>query len=357
MNEPTAPTRRAVVQIGAWPPPIGGVAIYVRRLSLLLRDNGWCVTVIDMFGEPKKFPPGIDGSVLQGSRARQAAHVAWRLARVPRDTLIHIHVAAFRSVRFLFPLLPPLFRRRRVILSIHGGPFTDWSKQLAPRGRKSLRRVLASAELVVVVNEEQREELIDHVHVPREHVRLVPAFLLERGVESAALPELPPGDAPLAVVSGIGEPLYWWEGLLDAVERLGPKLRWALSAYNQSVPGYFDEVERRAAELSNVILVHDLDTPVFQTLLATCDLFVRPTLADGDSIALREALAAGKPVVASDAVRRPDGVTLFRSKDVDDLVRAVSEAAERPSVHEPGAAADFSEEILSVYAELTERAR
>lgn len=357
MDEPTAPARLAVIQIGAWPPPIGGVAMYVRRLSLLLRDRGWRVTVIDVSGEPKAFPPGIDGTVLEGPRARQAIGIAWRLARTPRDALVHIHVSAFNSIRFLLPLLPALFRLRQVILSIYDGRFTDWSKQLAPRRRESLRRTLAAADLVVVVSEEQREAVVDHVRVPRERVRLVPPFLLEREVAPAALPDLPPGDAPLALVSGIGEPLYWWEGLLDAVERLGPRLRWALTAYTAFDPGYFDEVERRAAKLPNVALLRNLETPQFQSLLARCDLFVRPTLVDGDSVTLREALAAGKPVVASDAVRRPDGVTLFRSQDVDDLVRAVAEAADHGSVRKPGAAADFSEEILSVYAEVIGRRR
>lgn len=354
---PAGSGRGAVVHIGAWPLPIGGVTTYVRRLSLLLADHGWRVSVIDVSGEPKAFPPGIEGTVLQGSRARQAIGSVWRLARTPRHVLVHIHVSDFNSVRFLVPLLPALFRFRRVILSIYGGPFADWSKQLAPRRRESLRRILAAADLVVVVSEEQRRAVVDHVRVPGERVRLVPPFLREPEAEPAALPDLPPGDAPLALVSGVGESLYWWEGLLDAAERLGPKVRWVLTTYMKFVPGYFEEVERRAAALPNVALFRNLDAPQFQSLLGRCDLFVRPTLVDGDSITLREALAAGKPVVASDAVLRPAGVTLFRSKDVDDLVRAVTEVAERPSVHEPGAATDFSEEILSVYAEMTERAR
>lgn len=282
--KPAASGRGSVVHIGAWPPPIGGVTTYVRRLSLLLRDHGWRVRVIDVSGEPKAFPPGIEGTVLQGSRARQAIASVWRLARTPRDVLVHIHVSAFNSVRLLIPLLPALFRFRRVIVSIYDGRFTDWSKQLAPRRRESLRRMLAAADLVIVVSEEQRRAVVDHVRVPGERVRLVPPFLREPEAEPAALPDLPPGDAPLALASGIGESLYWWEGLLDTAERLGPRLRWVLTTYMTFVPGYFEEVERRAAELPNVALFRDLDAAQFQSLLAGCDLFVRPTLVDGDSL-------------------------------------------------------------------------
>lgn len=341
----------AVVQVGAWPPPIGGVTVHVRRLSLLLRDRGCRVRVIDVSGRPKAFPSGIKGSVLRGPRILQVLGIAAKLARIPRDALVHVHVSALGSVRILLPIAPAIFRHR-LILTIHGGSFTDWSNQMTPRERKTLRRLLDAVNRVVVVNEDQRQALIDRLHVPAERISVVPAFLLEREPEPAPLPDLPPGDAPLALVSGIGVPIYWWEGLLDAVERMGSKLRWALSVYMEYAPGYFDEIQRRAAALPNVALIRDLDPPAFQNLLAHSDLFVRPTLVDGDSVALREALAAGKPVVASDAVPRPAGVTLFRSEDVDDLVRVVTDAVERLDARPPETTTDFSEEILDVYAQV-----
>jgi glycosyltransferase involved in cell wall biosynthesis len=40
-------------------------------------------------------------------------------------------------------------------------------------------------------------------------------------------------------------------------------------------------------------------------------IFLRPTLTDGDALSIREAMAAGVPVLASDVVRRPTGVTVL----------------------------------------------
>ena len=51
--------------------------------------------------------------------------------------------------------------------------------------------------------------------------------------------------------------------------------------------------------------------PLFQKI----DLFLRPTLSDGDSIAVREALYFNVPVVASDSVVRPLGVQIYNSND------------------------------------------
>jgi glycosyltransferase involved in cell wall biosynthesis len=52
-------------------------------------------------------------------------------------------------------------------------------------------------------------------------------------------------------------------------------------------------------------------------IVAACDVFVRPTLADGDAISVREALALGRPVVASDVGARPAGVRLFPAGDAE----------------------------------------
>jgi glycosyltransferase involved in cell wall biosynthesis len=55
----------------------------------------------------------------------------------------------------------------------------------------------------------------------------------------------------------------------------------------------------------------DLTRPQALAIVATSDLFVRPTLADGDAISVREALALGRPVVASDVGTRPRNVSTF----------------------------------------------
>ena len=60
--------------------------------------------------------------------------------------------------------------------------------------------------------------------------------------------------------------------------------------------------------------------------MARFDLMVRPSTTDGDSVAVREALWCGVPVVASDCVRRPPGVIVHRTGDAEDLRAKVSYA-------------------------------
>ncbi|UCG57957.1 MAG: glycosyltransferase [Phycisphaerales bacterium] len=63
------------------------------------------------------------------------------------------------------------------------------------------------------------------------------------------------------------------------------------------------------------------DGPVdFAALMTQCDIVLRPTSSDGDALTVREALYFGIPVIASDAVERPEGTITFENRDIDCLL-------------------------------------
>jgi glycosyltransferase involved in cell wall biosynthesis len=53
------------------------------------------------------------------------------------------------------------------------------------------------------------------------------------------------------------------------------------------------------------------------------DLFIRPTISDGSSVALLEAMWFETKAIASDSVPRPEGVTIFKDRDVDDMTKKI----------------------------------
>ena len=81
------------------------------------------------------------------------------------------------------------------------------------------------------------------------------------------------------------------------------------------------------------------DMPHALTLRATqeCDLLLRTTLYDGDSVSVREALYIGTPVIATDNGMRPDGVHLIPPSDPARLLDAVCDLLiPRPSAPRAG---------------------
>ena len=86
------------------------------------------------------------------------------------------------------------------------------------------------------------------------------------------------------------------------------------------------QAEKRVREAGleeAILLLGDVNHDACLKLMSACDVFLRPTLEDGDSIAVREALLLGVPVVASRAGTRPAGVILFPPGDVEEMVAKV----------------------------------
>lgn len=65
----------------------------------------------------------------------------------------------------------------------------------------------------------------------------------------------------------------------------------------------------------------------FIGLLRWSDIYLRPTITDGNSVALLEALALGTPCVASDCITRPAGVTTFKTGSISSMLQSIEKAS------------------------------
>jgi glycosyltransferase involved in cell wall biosynthesis len=87
-------------------------------------------------------------------------------------------------------------------------------------------------------------------------------------------------------------------------------------------------------------------------LMSVSDVFVRPTLEDGDSTSVREALSLGVPVVASRIGTRPAGAILFQPGNVGEMLSkvelalAIERGAEAP-------AAGCMDRLMEIYRQVT----
>lgn len=71
------------------------------------------------------------------------------------------------------------------------------------------------------------------------------------------------------------------------------------------------------------IAIHISENIDFKALLHSITVYLRPTSTDGNSVAVLEALDAGIPVLASDAVPRAEGVLTYRFGDAEDLIAKI----------------------------------
>jgi glycosyltransferase involved in cell wall biosynthesis len=323
-----------VLLVGAYPPPIGGNSVHIQRLRDRLRALGVEVRVLDYLGGDRGAAPDGVERLPSGFLARLLALVRYGRAVAP-GTLVHLHVSALGRFKWVAPLLLWLFRRQARVITLHSGSFVAQASRL-PRGY--LRWLFKAFEAVIPVNDGQRD-FLSALGVPAERMRRIPAYLPARPAAGAMPPALAAraGGKAIIVTSGDLTPIYQYAPLLDAAEGLDPERHLVvLALYGRSEPAYAEAILRRAATMPHVVVLRDQAPETFVSLLAASAVYVRPTTTDGDSVAVREALALGRAVVASDAVPRPAGCLTFALSDPAALRSALRTALADRQLDRPG---------------------
>jgi glycosyltransferase involved in cell wall biosynthesis len=109
---------------------------------------------------------------------------------------------------------------------------------------------------------------------------------------------------------------------------------------------------RKTGLADSVLMLGDVNHDACLALMSVSDVFVRPTLEDGDSTSVREALSLGVPVVASRIGARPAGAILFQPGDVEEMVSKV-ELAMAVKRGDEAPLAGCMDRLMEIYQQVT----
>jgi len=329
-----------VALVGNWPRPYGGVAVHVAALAGALRARGVDVVVLDI-GHGDHRGAGV-------RPARGPLRYALALSAVAAEgRLVHVHTSGANLRSWLVALAAGRARRAgapRGVLTLHSG-----SAPAYLRG-DGARRALAAAACtgygaVVAVNGEIAEVLI-RAGVDRSRVTVLPAFskeVLEPPEPPATLAAFRSRHAPLLAAALAPGPIYGADLLAEAFRRLRrsfPGAGLAVFGAGTDGPPWTGPALLGLGEIGHSSAL---------AVLAEADVFVRPTLADGDALTVREALALGCAVVASDVGHRPPGCLVFPARDVEALTARLAEAVAMGRQPAPAAAEGGFGTLLELY--------
>ena len=331
-RETSSPAPLAI--IGPYPPPSGGVTVHVERLCRLLDVRGVdyrLYNVSSATGDGERVVP-----VSRGRRRFLLRHALFG----PEPA---VYVVSPRIAAWLYGAAVARARGKRVAIRIQNNRLVDWHRRRDPRAAlagAALRQVAA----VVCVNQ-GIADTVRALGVSPERISLLPGFLppepaadepLHPGLEAFLRDRRPVLAANGKVAFYDGADLYGLDLLVELAAALRPDhpgLGIAICLYELDDEGraHLERLRGRAETLgvTRNILFHAEPGP-FVPVLGRADVFLRPTNTDGDANSLREALFLGVPSVASDAVPRPPGAILFRSRDAGDLVHQVRAALVAP---------------------------
>ncbi|MEW6729971.1 MAG: glycosyltransferase [Acidobacteriota bacterium] len=309
-----------ILLVGNYPPPYGGISVHISMLHRLLEAQGVDCQVLNI--DP-------DAPISeQYIRVNGYSNFLMRLINTSRARIVHLHTNGHNIKSWLVALICGWVGHligRGAILTIHSGLAPAYLLEgSSGLGRLLIKTALRSQSYVICVNAQIRAALTVSGFPCRQTI-LIPAFLFDENVVSRLDKELCEQLSrfhPLLSLVAFFRPEYGVELLIEALAKLSenfPRIGCAIMGSGE------DEARLRQLAIQHgvaarLLWLGDLEHGQCLSVIKSSQLFVRPTLADGDSISVREALQLSVPIVASDVGYRPCGITLFRAGDVSDLI-------------------------------------
>jgi glycosyltransferase involved in cell wall biosynthesis len=341
-----------VLLLGPYPPPHGGVQTNLVAIREMLLARGVPCTVINLHrhrtgrGQAVYHPTG-------------ALETLWLLLRLRCD-ILHLHLGGDLTPRLLgLCFACTMIPGKKAVLTFHSGGYAS-----SPAGRSAAPDTLRGQafrrfDRIIAVN----QEIVDLFHrfgVPPDRVRLIPPHALPPRVPDV---ELPAGlrhffhtHRPVLATVGLLEPEYDLPLQVRALGRVRdrhPKAGLVLVGSGSLEPHLRRMIDEQPYA-EHVLLCGDVPHPTTLRAIAEADVFLRTTLYDGDSVAVREALHLGTPVIASDNRMRPPGVRLVPASDLDALCAAIEAGLASPHPRTAGSSSgeEHVQAVLDLYREL-----
>ena len=357
---------------------MGGPALHVAYLTAGLAERGYETTLVAgtlARGEDSMafVAEGLGIEVVRIDELRRdiaplrdalAVMKLARLIRSERPQILHTHTAKAGAVGRLAALLAGDARPPIVVHTFHGHVLRGYFDPVRSAGFRLLERWLArTSTALVAVSPQVRDDLVALGVAPREKFAVVRLGVeLDERVDAGAN-----GRVETRRLLGIAPERFavGWIGRMTGVKRTDDVLLAFRRLRERGVDACLclvgdgpdrDHVERRAHDLGVMrdtffLGYQDSVAPFFSAF----DAFVLPSVNEGTPVTAIEALASGRPVVATrvggvpDVVR--DGVDgfLVEAGAIDDLADRLARLAADPELRERMGAAG-RERVLSRYA-------
>ena len=345
---------RKVLLIGPYPPPFGGLAVQLCQWQRYLAAKEEYQCEVLNIGEGRSTP--IDGCL----PVRNEWHFVRQVVGYSRrGYLLHVLTNGHNRKSWLSCLVcaaAGLLNGRRTILVLGSGDTARYLSQADVVDRLIARAAMKLAGHVICRNETVGNALVEMGTHP-DRLSLMPGFLGADHSREQSLPvsvqEFMTDHDPVLGATASIDPEYGIPLMIKALAGLlmcFPKAGLVLMGPSR------EQVEQRYGPVpANILVTGGLPHAAVMATMQGLRIFLRPTLFDGDSISVREALALGVPVVASNVGLRPEGVTLFpvgELKGMSDSILNVLRGSIQVSYPQESLQTTTADQLLLLYDKL-----
>jgi glycosyltransferase involved in cell wall biosynthesis len=332
--------------LGPYPPPHGGVQTNLVAIRRYLVARGIPCPVINLTRHRR---PDAGGVFYPKSPFR-----VLRLLLTLDYDIVHLHLGGSLTPRLLgLALACCLVPGRKAVLTFHSGGYASSPEGKTARPDTLRGFVFRRFDRVIAVNQEI-VDLFRRLGVASNRLRLICPHSVSLPAGEVKLPEAIAAfygaHAPVLLTVGLLEPEYDLPLQIMVLGRLRQRFPTAGLVIAGSGSLESDLLSRIAATpwAEHVLLCGDVPHEATLRAISQCDLFLRTTLYDGDSVAVREALHLGTPVIATDNGMRPKGVHLIPVSDPNSLCQACERLLASPAERHAGAGSG-EENIRAVF--------
>lgn len=319
---------------GPYPPYIGGVSIHTLHLADRLFAEGflnkiYSTTSLSGFNGSSNDLIGVYYPKLRYGPF-QSLYWFIKYGIKDRSNIYHLHLHPIWESPSLFLML---LLKKHIVYTVHDQMMLA-NLELYPKILLILFKHIAKHRNIhwIVVNETIKEQL-NKISPFCKNVTVIPAFIPSILINSPLNEEIEifiKSKSPIISVYAHSTRLFEGKDLygidlaiksLVAVRAVFPDIGLIISIPGEidqnQINAYLDIINKLQLSASILLFLKPVNNPL--NLWKRSNIVLRPTLTDGDSLVIREALAQSTYVVASDIAFRPEGTILFKSEDIHDL--------------------------------------
>lgn len=323
---------------GNYFPDYGGVSVHISRLAEKLSADGQlnCVYITSNPKGYKETRFKVRNAYYPGLRYGIFQSLLWliKYGLWDRSKLLHFHG---HPVWESLTLLLLLFIRKRIVFTIHDQLMLYNLNNYPKIVLQVFKIVLRSNKIEWIVVNENIESQIHRICPKTELITIIPAYLPVESSDIALNKEIEVFIQSKSKILSVyahkvrkldNKDLYGIDLALEAIAKVKSQISnvgLIICVPNQDGDEHFENYLWIIQELN----IHDdvllfskpINNPI--ELWRTSHIVIRPSLTDGDSLVVREAISQGTYVIASDCVTRPKEVITFKSGCIEDLVHKI----------------------------------
>lgn len=354
-----------VKQIMFIPPPYGGVSVYVKRLTDRLNDEGFVTGAYYFEGEANENI--INSPLYDPFQWLSTKRVISRFIKLIKETknykIVHSHFG-LEGLVFIWGL--SAICKKKIVVTIHNSWIENTYASTNVINRFFMKLIVRRDISWIAVSEEAKNKM-NKLPVKFKNIRVIPAFIPnnssinEKEVLDENLITFLSSNKQVIIFYGHnfelinGCDVYGYRSAIEMFGLLSQKTQQNISL----VMCIGENNQKEIINLKNLAKVKGLSHMIYWQIGAIKDMnalwkyakiYIRPTSSDGDSLAVREALALGISVIASDVCMRPKGTIVYHHNNLIDFSNKVMDAL--LSDTNERITSDYYNEILAVYKKL-----